>query len=141
MGSIIEESFKGGEKLNTPHLEEKSMQYLYSQDDLYYYMYTDSFEQLPLNADQLGDSMKFIKENMVVKVLYYSNDPIGVELPIFVELKIVKTDPGVKGDTASGGSKPAVMETGVTIKVPFHLNEGDTIKIDTRTSAYVERVK
>ncbi len=140
-GSIIEESFKGGEKLNRPHLEEKSMQYLYSQDNMYYYMDTDSFEQLPLSAEQLGGSMKFIKENMVVKVLYYSGNPIGVELPIFVELDIVKTDPGVKGDTASGGSKPAVMETGVTIKVPFHLNEGDTIKIDTRTSAYVERVK
>ncbi|HDZ62800.1 MAG TPA: elongation factor P [Nitrospirae bacterium] len=140
-GSIIEESFRGGEKLSRPHLEEKSMQYLYSQDNMYYYMDVDSFEQMPLSADQLGNNMKFIKENMVVKVLYYSGNPIGVELPIFVELKIVKTDPGVKGDTASGGSKPAVMETGVTIKVPFHLNEGDTIKIDTRTSEYVARVK
>jgi elongation factor P len=140
-GSIIDTTFKGGEKLNTPHLEEKSMQYLYNQDELYYFMDVDTYEQFPIHIEQLGFSKNFIKENMVVKVLYYTGSPLTIELPIFVELKIVKTDPGVKGDTASGGNKPAVLETGVTVKVPFHINEGDIIKIDTRTSEYVERVK
>ena len=140
-GGIIEETFKGGEKLDTPDLEEKSMQYLYNQDNMHYFMDMENYEQLPLSSEQLGNSKKFLKENMLVKVLYYSNTPIAVELPIFVELKIEKTVPGVKGDTASGGSKPAVLETGVTVKVPFHLNEGDIIKIDTRTSEYVERVR
>ena len=140
-GSTIEETFKGGEKLNTPSLEEKSMQYLYNQDEMYFFMDVEDYEQYPLSLEQLGESKKFLKENMVVKVLYYSGSPIAVELPIFVELKIVKTDPGIRGDTASGGSKPAVLETGVTVKVPFHLNEGDIIKVDTRTSEYIERVK
>jgi elongation factor P len=140
-GSIIEGTFKGGEKLETPNLEEKSMQYLYAQDNMYYFMDMDNYEQSPLSPEQLGDSMKFIKENMQVKVLYFSGYPLTVEIPIFVELKITKTDPGIKGDTASGGSKPAKLETGLTIKVPFHLNEGDTIKVDTRTSEYVEKVR
>ncbi len=140
-GGIIEETFKGGEKLDTPHLEEKTMQYLYNQDDMHFFMDTENYEQFPLNSEQLGESRKFLKENMVVKVLYYDDSPIAVELPIFVELEIVKTAPGIRGDTASGGSKPAVLETGVTIKVPFHLNEGDVIKVDTRTSEYIERVK
>lgn len=140
-GSIIEGTFKGGEKLNTPNLEERSMQYLYNQDDMYFFMDMENYEQSPLSQGQLGESKKFLKENMVVKVLYYSGSPITVELPIFVELEIVETAPGIKGDTASGGSKPAVLETGVTVKVPFHLNKGDIIKVDTRTSEYVERVK
>ena len=134
-------SFKAGEKVDTPNLEEKEMQYLYKQDDLYYFMDTETYEQSPLTEEQLGDSLKFIKENMSVKVLYYNNEPLAVEIPLFVELKIEKTDPGFKGDTASGGSKPAVLETGATVKVPFHINEGDTIKVDTRTSDYIERVK
>lgn len=140
-GSVIEETFKGGEKLNTPDLEEKSMQFLYGQNDMYYFMDVESYEQFSLSTEQLGESKNFIKENMQVRVLYYSGSPIAVEVPIFVELKIVRTDPGLKGDTASGGSKPAVLETGVTVKVPLHLNEGDIIKVDTRTSVYVERVK
>ncbi|TNF52414.1 elongation factor P [bacterium] len=140
-GSIIEDTFKGGEKLETPNLEEKSMQFLYVQENMYYFMDMESYEQFPLSIEQLGESKKFLKENMQVKVLYYSNSPIAVETPIFVELKITKTDPGVKGDTASGGSKPAEMETGLIVKVPFHLNEGDVIKVDTRTSEYVEKVR
>jgi elongation factor P len=140
-GSTIEDTFKGGEKLETPNLEEKSMQYLYNQDDLYYFMDMDTYEQFPISPDQLGETRKFLKENMQVKVLYYSGSPIAVETSIFVELAIVKTDPGIKGDTASGGSKPAETETGLIVKVPFHLNEGDVIKVDTRTSEYVEKVK
>jgi len=140
-GSITEETFKGGEKLNTPNLEEKTMQYLYNQGDEYYFMDVENYEQFSLSLEQLGESKKFLKEEIEVKILYYRNSPITVEVPTFVELKIIKTDPGVKGDTATGGSKPAVLETGATVKVPLYLNEGDTIKVDTRTSEYVERVK
>jgi elongation factor P len=139
-GSIFDDSFKGGEKFQVPNLEEKSMQYLYNDGDQYHFMDNESYEQLPLTEEQLGEAKKFLKENMAVKMLFYSGSPIAVDVPMFVELKIVKTDPGFKGDTASGGSKPAVLESGVKVKVPFHLNEGDTVKIDTRTSEYIERV-
>lgn len=140
-GSIFDDSFKGGEKFERPNLEEKSMQYLYKEDELYYFMDNESYEQLPLTTEQLGDAKMFLIENMEAKMLFYEGEPLTVEVPMFVELKITKTDPGFKGDTASGGSKPAVLESGVTVKVPFHLNEGDVIKIDTRTSEYIERVK
>ena len=139
-GSIFDDSFKGGEKFSAPNLEERTMQYLY-KDDHYHFMDNESYEQTPLTSEQLGDARKFLKENMEVKILFYSGSPIAVEVPMFVELAIVKTDPGFKGDTASGGSKPALLESGITVKVPFHLNEGDVIKIDTRTSEYIERVK
>ncbi len=140
-GSIFDDSFKGGEKFAVPALEDRSMQYLYKDDDLYYFMDNESFEQMPLSLEQLGGTKKFLIENMAVKILLYKGSPLAVEVPIFVELKIEKTDPGFKGDTASGGSKPAILESGVKVKVPFHLSEGDTIKVDTRTSEYVERVK
>lgn len=140
-GSIFDDSFKGGEKFKKPDLEEKSMQYLYTDGDHYHFMDNESYEQIALTLDQLGDARKFLIENMAVKMLLYSGSPIAVELPMFVELKIQKTDPSFKGDTASGGSKPAVLESGATVKVPFHLSEGDIIKIDTRTSEYIEKVK
>ena len=140
-GSIFDDSFKGGEKFETPNLEEKSMQYLYKEDELYYFMDNETYEQTPLTSEQLGDAKKFLVENMVAKMLFYSGEPLTVEVPMFVELAITRTDPGFKGDTASGGSKPAVLESGATVKVPFHLNEGDIIKVDTRTSEYIERVK
>lgn len=140
-GSIFEDNFRSGEKFNSPELEDREMQYLYEQDGLYYFMDTESYEQVPLNEDQLGEARKFLKENGSVKMLNYKGKPIAVEHPIFVKLTVTGTDPGFKGDTASGGSKPAVVETGTTIKVPLHINEGDVIKIDTRTSEYIERVK
>jgi elongation factor P len=140
-GGIVDETFKAGERLETPDLEERSMQYLYREGDMCYFMDTENYEQLPLTIEQLGDAKKFLKENMIVKVLFYRGSPLTVELPIFVELMIAKTEPGVRGDTASGGSKPATLETGATVKVPFHLNEGDIIKVDTRTSEYIEKVK
>lgn len=140
-GSIFDDSFKGGEKFNIPNLEERKMQYLYNDGDHYHFMDNESYEQVPLTSEQLGEAKKFLKENMEAKMLFYSGAPIAVEVPMFVELAIVKTDPGFKGDTASGGSKPATLESGITVKVPFHLNEGDIIKIDTRTSEYIERVK
>lgn len=140
-GSIFDDSFKGGEKFKVPNLDERTMQYLYNDGEQFHFMDNESYEQIPLTAEQLGDAKKFLKENMPVKILLYSGSPIAVEVPMFVELAIAKTDPGVRGDTASGGSKPALLESGVTIKVPFHLNEGDVVKIDTRTSEYIERVK
>jgi len=140
-GSIIEGTFKGGERFNTPQLEEKTMQYLYNQGDTYFFMDMESYEQSSLTTGQLGDSKRFLRENMEVRVLYHRDSPINVELPIFVELKIVQTDPGIRGDTATGGSKPATLETGAIIKVPLHLNEGDVVRVDTRTGEYIERIK
>lgn len=140
-GGVVEETLRSGEKLPTPELQEKKMQYLYMQDELYYFMDAETFEQIPLTSEQLGDAKLFIKENMEVKILSYKGTPINVELPTFIELVVVKTDPGFKGNTASGGGKPATLETKAVVRVPFHINEGDTIKVDTRTSEYIERVK
>jgi elongation factor P len=141
-GSVLEETFRSGEKLETPKLEEKKMQYLYKQDGMYYFMDEETYEQVPLTAEQLGEAKKFLKENMVIDMLYWRESPLSVELPTFVELLVVKTDPaGFKGDTASAGGKPATLETGAVVKVPFHINEGDTIRVDTRTAEYIERVK
>jgi len=140
-GKIIEETFSSGDKVPKPELEDKEMQYLYKQDNLCYFMDTGTYEQVPITEEQLGDSMKYLKENMNVSILYYKGEPIAVELPNFVELKVVQTEPGFKGDTASGGSKPAILETGASVKIPFHINEGDIIKVDTRTGEYIERVK
>ncbi len=140
-GKIIEETFSSGDKVPKPELEEKEMQYLYKQDNLCYFMDTGTYEQVPVTEEQLGDSLKYLKENMNVYILYYKGEAIAVELPNFVELKVAQTEPGFKGDTASGGSKPAILETGASVKVPFHINEGDIIKVDTRTGEYIERVK
>jgi elongation factor P len=140
-GGVVEETIRSGEKFPTPELEERKMQYLYTQDGLYYFMDQESYEQIPLTAEQLGDAKLFLKENADVKILNYKGSPLNVELPNFVELVIVKTDPGFKGDTASGGGKPATLETGAVVRVPFHINEGDTVRVDTRTGAYIERVK
>ncbi|VAX34700.1 Translation elongation factor P [hydrothermal vent metagenome] len=140
-GKIIEETFSSGDKVPKPELEEKEMQYLYKQDNLCYFMDTGTYEQVPVTEEQLGDSRKYLKESMNVYILYYKDEAIAVELPNFVELKVAQTEPGFKGDTASGGSKPAILETGASVKVPFHINEGDIIKVDTRTGEYIERVK
>ncbi|NOY38985.1 MAG: elongation factor P [Nitrospirae bacterium] len=140
-GKIIEETFSSGDKVPKPELEEKEMQYLYKQDNLCYFMDTETYEQVPVTEEQLGDSLKYLKENMNVYILYYKGEAIAVELPNFVELKVAQTEPGFKGDTASGGSKPAILETGASVKVPFHINEGDIIRVDTRTGEYIERVK
>lgn len=141
-GNVLEDTFRAGEKFESPQLEQKQMQYLYVQDNLHYFMDTESYEQVPLADELIEDSRKFLKENMVVSILYYKGVPLTVEIPNFVELRIEKTDPaGFKGDTSSGGGKPATLETGAVVRVPFHLNEGDIIKVDTRTSEYIERVK
>jgi elongation factor P len=140
-GSVLEDTFRSGEKFESPHLDERSMQYLYAEGDHHYFMDTETFEQIPLSTSQLGDTKKFLKENMVVKILNYKGEPLTVEISTFVELVVAQTDPGFKGDTASGGSKPATLETGAMVRVPFHINTGDVIRVDTRTSEYIERVK
>ncbi len=140
-GNVIDRTYRSGEKVDVPDLEEKKMQYLYAADKDRVFMDTQTYEQISLDEKQLGDSIQYLKENMEIKVLYHKGQPINVEVPMFVELKIARTDPGVRGDTASGGSKPATLETGAVVKVPFYLNEGDTIKIDTRTGTFIERVK
>jgi len=140
-GNVTDKTFRAGEKVDVPDLEEKTMQYLYGADKDRIFMDTASYEQVSMNEKQLGDSINYLKENMEIKVLYHKGAPINIEVPMFVELAIARTDPGVRGDTASGGSKPATLETGAVVKVPLYMNEGDVIKIDTRTGTFIERVK
>jgi len=139
-GHIIEKSFQSDDKLVRVRLDSHQMQYLYTEGDLYYFMDNESFEQMPLSADQLGDAVNYLKEGMSLEVSSYRGEVIGVEMPITVELQIVETGPGFKGDTATAGTKPATLETGITIQVPMFVNEGDIIKVDTRTGTYIERV-
>jgi elongation factor P len=140
-GNVTDKTFRAGEKVDVPDLQEKTMQYLYGADKDRVFMDTSSYEQISLNEKQLGDSINYLKENMEIKVLYHKGMPINIEVPMFVELSIARTDPGVRGDTASGGSKPATLETGAVVKVPLYMNEGDVVKIDTRTGTFIERVK
>jgi elongation factor P len=140
-GSVIDRTFRSGEKFNEPNMEEREMQYLYASGDQYFFMDNQTYEQIAITEEDLGEGKKYLKENMSVKILLYNEKPIGVEVPMFVELKIVKTDPGVRGDTASGGTKPATLETGAVIKVPLYMNEGEIIKVDTRIGEYIERVR
>jgi elongation factor P len=140
-GNVIERTFRSGEKVDKPDLEEKQMQYLYESEGEFHFMDQETYEQSFLTQDQLGDARNYLQENIVVTVLFHNGKPIGVEVPIFVELAVSQTEPGVRGDTASGGSKPAVLETGMTVQVPLFVNEGDVLKIDTRTGKYMERVR
>jgi len=140
-GSVREQTFRVSDRVDSADVEEKEMQYLYHDGEKYCFMDNETYEQFFLTEDQVGKSKDYLKESVNVSVLYYNRKPIGVELPIFVELKITETQPGVRGDTAAGGTKPAVVETGATVQVPLFLNEGDLIKIDTRTGEYMERVK
>jgi len=140
-GNILDRTFRSGERFQEPNLEEREMQLLYAAGSSYTFMDTESFEQFTYDKKELGDNADLLKENMIAKILVYEHQPIVVELPIFIELKVVDAEPGVRGDTASGGSKPAVVETGATIKVPLYLEVGEVIKIDTRTREYVERVR
>jgi elongation factor P len=139
-GHTMERSFQSDEKMVRARLESRQMQYLYADGDLYYFMDQETFEQTPLTLEKLDDAMDYLKEGNSVEVTTYKDEIIGVTLPITVELEVVETDPGFKGDTATGGSKPAKLETGKTINVPLFINEGDVIKVDTRTASYLERV-
>lgn len=140
-GSVIERTFNPSDKYPPAYVERKDMQYLYNDGELYHFMDVETYEQLPLNADKLTDSFKFVKENMTVKVLSYKGNVFGVEPPYFVELEVTETDPGFRGDTATGATKPAVLETGASVKVPLFIEIGDILKIDTRTGEYLERAK
>jgi elongation factor P len=138
-GNVMERTYRSGEKLDTPDLDEKDMKFLYAAGEEYTFMDTTSYEQLTFSRKQLGDGWDLLKEDMTVTILLHNEVPIGMELPVFVELRVVKTDPGVRGDTASGGSKPAVLESGATIKVPLYLDEGVVVRVDSRTREFVER--
>ncbi|MBI3077304.1 MAG: elongation factor P [Deltaproteobacteria bacterium] len=140
-GRVLERTFRSGERVEVPDREEKTRQCLYRDDEQRcHFMDMDSYDQLFLTEEQLGDRKDYLKEQMVVTALYHNGQPVGIELPNFVELAVAKTDPGVRGDTASGGGKPATLETGAVVQVPLFVNEGDVIRVDTRTGEYVERV-
>ena len=140
-GKVLDQTFRSGEKVKRPDLVEREMQFLYREGDSFYLMDNENFEQLALTAEQLGDAVLFLTENLNVKVLFFNQQPVTAELPNFVELTVAQTEPGVKGDTASGGSKPATLETGAIIQVPLFINEGDRLKVDSRTGSYIERAK
>ena len=139
-GSVTEKTFRAGEKVERAHLERKTMQFLYGSGSEYFFMDTESYEQLSLDEKQLENAVKYLIENMEIDVIDFKGEVVGVEVPMFVELTVAETDPGFKGDTASGGSKPAKLETGLVVQVPFFINEGDKIRVDTRTGGYMERV-
>jgi len=139
-GGVVEKTFRPTEKMPKAHIERKDYEYLYNDGELFYFMDQETFEQMPLSSEQLGDSLKFVKENMVVKVLSYKGSVFGVEPPTFVELEVTETEPGFKGDTSTGATKPATLETGATIMVPLFVNQNDFIRVDTRTGEYMERV-
>ena len=140
-GKVLDRTFRSGEKVDEADVSERKMQYLYQDGDSLVFMDNETFEQTPFSAEQVGDARKYLKENLDVEVLFWRGKPINIELPSFIEALITQCDPGLKGDTASGGSKPATMETGLTVNVPFHIKQGDSLKIDTRTGEYVEKVK
>lgn len=138
-GSTVERTFRPGEKFPKAHVERKEMQYLYKEGDQWFFMDTETYDQISLLEADLENAPKYLKENMSTGILFYQGKIIGIDLPKQVELTVAATDPGIKGDTASGGSKPATMETGVVVQVPFFVNEGDMLIIDTRTGDYVGR--
>ena len=138
-GAVTEKTFNPTDKYPTAYVERKDMQYLYNDGDLYYFMDNETYENVPISKSVLGDGFRFVLENMDVKVLSYKGEVFGVEPPNFVELTVTQTDPGFKGDTATNATKPAVLETGAEVKVPLFINEGDKIRIDTRTGEYMER--
>ncbi|MBN2054954.1 elongation factor P [bacterium] len=138
-GQVLDKTFKSGEKFNQPDLEERSMQYLYKDAESYHFMDTNNYEQVRISYEQVGDARKFLSENDVINTLFYKGEPISIDLPTFVVMKIIKCEPGVRGDTATGATKPAELETGAIVYVPLFVEEGESIKIDTRTEKYIER--
>ncbi len=139
--STLEKTFRAGEKMEQAVLDRKKMNFLYNQGNEYVFMDMDSYDQITIPSNQLGDSVKFLKDNTEVEVLSHNDKILAVDLPFFMEFEVVETDPGLRGDTASGGSKPAKVETGAVVNVPLFINVGERIKVDTRTSQYLERVK
>ena len=138
-GGVVEKSFRPTEKFPQARIDRTDMQYLYSDEGLYYFMDLETYDQLPIDAATIGDSLKFVKENDICKILSFKGNVFGIEPPIFVELEVTETEPGFKGDTATGTVKPAIVETGAMVRVPLFINVGDRIRIDTRTEEYMER--
>ncbi len=138
-GSVVERTFRPTEKMARAHIDRLDMQYLYSDGDLYHFMNTETFDQIAVNAADIGDTLEFVKENEMVKILSYDGQVFGIEPPLFVELEITETEPGFAGNTAQGATKPAVVETGATVMVPLFINQNEIIKIDTRTGDYLGR--
>ncbi|SEP91780.1 elongation factor P [Lachnospiraceae bacterium RM5] len=138
-GGVVEKTFRPTEKFPKAHIERKDMQYLYNDGELFYFMDVETYEQIGLNQDTVGDTLKFVKENEMVKVCSHNGDVFALEAPLSVELEITETEPGVKGDTATGATKPAIVETGARVMVPLFVNQGDKIKIDTKTGEYLSR--
>lgn len=139
-GRVLDQNFRSGDKVDRPNLESREMQYLYKEDPHWVFMDNDTYEQVRLNEKAIADIADYLIDNLVVDVLFHNGKPISVEPPTFVELTVTRTDPGLKGDTAQGGTKPATLETGATITVPLYLTEGELVKVDTRTGEFVERV-
>jgi elongation factor P len=140
-GNVIDQTFRSGDRVDKPDLEEREMQFLYQTGEEFHFMDTQTYEQLFLTAEHLGESKDYLKENGIIKALFHNKRPIGIEVPMFVELKIVQSDPGIRGDTATGATKPATLESGAVIQVPLFVEEGDVVRIDTRTREYITRVK
>ena len=140
-GAVVEKSFNPTDKFEEATIDRKDYQYLYQDGDLYYFMDMETYDQMPLGQDKLGDAFKFVKENDVVKIMSYKGNVFGVECPFFVKLIVTETEPGVRGDTATNVTKPATLETGAVVKVPIFINEGELIEIDTRTGEYMGRAK
>ena len=138
-GGVVEKTFRPTEKMEKAHIDRKDMQYSYSDGDLYYFMDQETFDMMPISADQIGDALKFVKEEMICKILSYKGSVFGIEPPTFVELLVTETEPGFKGDTATGATKPATLETGAVINVPLFIEENEMIRVDTRTGEYMER--
>ena len=139
-GGVVEKTFRPTEKCPQARIDRKDMQYLYSDGDLYNFMDTETYDQIALNSETVGDALKFVKENEMVKICSYNGNVFAIEPPLFVELEITETEPGFKGDTATGASKPAIVETGAKVMVPLFVDQGEIIKIDTRTGEYLSRV-
>lgn len=139
-GAVTDKTFRAGEKVPRAHLDHRQMEYLYRTEGVFYLMDLESYEQLPLSEEQIGGAVKYLKENDKLSVITYGEKVVGLELPVTVELTVANTEPGIRGDTASGGSKPATMETGLVVNVPLFINTGDRLRIDTRSGEYVERV-
>ena len=138
-GAVLENTFRSGDKVNKPDLDERGMQFMYVLENAYHFMDTKTYEQIYLDQEHMGDAANYMIENLPVKILFYRGEPIGIDLPIFIDLQIVDTEPGLKGDTVSGATKPATLESGAVVQVPLFLDVGDRIKVDTRTGTYIER--
>ncbi|MFH1595952.1 MAG: elongation factor P [Pseudomonadota bacterium] len=140
-GRVLDQTFRSGERVKRPDLMEREMQYLYREGDRFCMMDNETYEQFMLTAEQVGEALLYLTENLDVKVLFFNQQPVALEVPNFVELAVTQAEPGLRGDTATGGTKPATLESGVTIQVPLFINEGDRVKVDTRTGSYIERLK